>query len=169
MGDLKINWKIVFQRSVSQPLTSDSEQINDCSCNSAKDQVLIFVPPCGTSDLYLWCTAHGRYFCVDCLSQEGVGGTEERELLFPLSCPSTRRQLCDLFSSYPFPAVFMVPHSPQKRQKLHLLELWSLQQVWRKHQHRSSEISGITGTHVSLSDTMTKICPSLVWKLWLCT
>lgn len=114
-GDLKINWKIVFQRSVSQVLTSDSVQINDCSCNPAKDQVLIFVPPCGTPDLYLWCATNGRYLCVDCLSQEGVGGTEERQLLFPLRCPSTRRQLCDLFSSYLIPAVFMVPHSPKKK------------------------------------------------------
>lgn len=155
----------MFQRSVPQALPSDSEQINDCSCSQVKDQVLIFVPLCGTSDLYLWCTAHGRYLCLDCLSQEGVGGTEERQLLFPLRCPLTRRQLCDLFSSYPLPAVFMVPHSPKKRQKLHLLQLWSLQQMWKKHQHRTSEISGTTGTDVSLSNTMTKICPCLVWKL----
>lgn len=92
-----------------------------------QDQVLILVPLCGTSDLYLWCTAHGRYLSVDCLSQEGVGGTEERQLLFPLLCPSTRRQLCDLFSSHPLPAVFMVPHSPKKDRNFtfHSFDLYS--------------------------------------------
>lgn len=89
-GDIKINWKIVFQRSVPQVLIHQTQSKYMTVPATQQRIKSLSLYHCVGLLIYTYDVQPMADIFVDCLSQEGVGGTEERQLLFPLRCPSTR-------------------------------------------------------------------------------